>query len=82
MQEAAKHASGNPSSMHWAGRSARRVLDDARDKIAHYLHVESGSLVFTSGGTEANNMAIFGCLSVAKQGKVVEYLLFALIFSF
>ncbi|MDQ6968153.1 MAG: cysteine desulfurase family protein [Mariprofundaceae bacterium] len=71
MHEAAKHASGNPSSMHWAGRSARRVLDDARDKIADYLNVESGSLVFTSGGTEANNMAIFGCLSMAKKGKVV-----------
>ncbi|PCI43265.1 MAG: aminotransferase [Proteobacteria bacterium] len=71
MHEAATHASGNPSSMHWAGRSARRILDDARDKIAHYLNVESGSLVFTSGGTEANNMAIFGCLSIAKKGKVV-----------
>jgi len=71
MHEAATQASGNPSSMHWAGRSARRVLDDARDKIASYLNVESGSLVFTSGGTEANNMAIFGCLSVAKKGKVV-----------
>ncbi|MBL4759834.1 MAG: cysteine desulfurase [Mariprofundaceae bacterium] len=71
MHEAATHASGNPSSMHWAGRSARRALDDARDKIAHYLNVESGSLVFTSGGTEANNMAIFGCLSTAKKGKVV-----------
>jgi len=71
MQEVATDASGNPSSMHWAGRSARRVLDDARDKIASYLNVESGSLVFTSGGTEANNMAIFGCLSIAPKGKVV-----------
>lgn len=71
MHDAATHASGNPSSMHWAGRSARRVLDDARDKIARYLNVESGCLVFTSGGTEANNMAIFGCLSAAKKGKVV-----------
>jgi len=71
MHEAATHASGNPSSMHWAGRSARRALDDARDKIAHHLNVESGSLVFTSGGTEANNMAIFGCLSIVKKGKVV-----------
>ena len=71
MHEASVHASGNPSSMHWAGRAARRVLDDARDKIARYLNVESGSLVFTSGGTEANNMAIFGCLSMAAPGKVV-----------
>ena len=71
MGEAAKDARGNASSMHWAGRASRRILDDARDKIARYLHVESGSVVFTSGGTEANNMAIFGCLAKAKAGKVV-----------
>jgi len=57
--------------MHWAGRSARRTLDDARDKIARYLNTEPSSLVFTSGGTEANNMAIFGCLALAKPGRVV-----------
>jgi len=67
----AKHASGNPSSMHESGRAARRALDDARDTIAKYLNVESGSLVFTSGGTEANNMAIYGVLARAKLGNVV-----------
>ena len=68
--EASRNALGNPSSLHWAGRAARKVLDDARDKIAKYLHVESGSVVFTAGGTEANNMAIHGWLATQKPGKV------------
>ncbi|MDQ6974727.1 MAG: aminotransferase class V-fold PLP-dependent enzyme, partial [Mariprofundaceae bacterium] len=69
--ETAKHASGNPSSMHGDGRAARRALDDARDAIAKYLNAESSSLIFTSGGTEANNMTIFGILAGAKKGHVV-----------
>ena len=69
--EAARTASGNPSSLHWAGRVARKYLDDARDALAKYLNVESGSVVFTSGGTEANNMAIHGWLSKQEPGKIV-----------
>jgi len=71
MCDASQHASGNPSSMHWAGRAARRVLDDARDQLARYFGVESGSLIITSGGSEANNMAIYGVLAKAPQGRVV-----------
>jgi len=68
---ASKNCLGNPSSLHWAGRAARKVLDDARDKLAKYLNVESGSVVFTSGGTEANNMAIHGWLATQQPGKIV-----------
>ncbi|MFQ5581122.1 MAG: cysteine desulfurase family protein [Mariprofundaceae bacterium] len=71
MQEAAKSASGNPSSLHWAGRAARRVLDDARDRLAAYIHTEAGSIVFTSGGTEANNLAIYGWLAGQQPGRIV-----------
>ncbi|MDX8395630.1 MAG: cysteine desulfurase family protein [Mariprofundaceae bacterium] len=67
----AKSASGNPSSLHWAGRAARKALDDARDKVAKYLNVESGSVVFTSGGTESNNMAIHGWLATQEPGSIV-----------
>ena len=67
----AQHASGNPSSMHWSGRAARRALDDARDVLTSALGVGSGSLIMTSGGTEANNMAIYGVLSAAQVGEVV-----------
>lgn len=71
VSDAALQAPGNPSSLHWAGRAARKVLDDARDRLAGYLGVEAGSVVFTSGGTEANNMAIHGWLATQQPGKVV-----------
>jgi len=69
--EAAKQAYGNPSSLHWAGRNARRVLDDARDALAAHVGVESGSVVFTSGGTEANNLAISGYCATQKPGHII-----------
>src|SRR5574341_511340 len=54
---------GNPSSIHWAGREAREALDRARDKVAELLAVDSTEIVFTSGGSEANNMALKGIAS-------------------
>lgn len=71
LAEVSNKALGNPSSLHWAGRASRKILDDARDELAKYLHVEAGSIVFTSGGTEANNMAIHGWLSTQEPGKIV-----------
>ena len=56
----ADSAAGNPSSVHASGRAARAVLDEARERIAAALGVDCGELIFTSGGTEANNAAIFG----------------------
>ena len=51
---------GNPSSAHGAGRRARQALEDARERIAALLGAEADEVVFTSGATEANNLAIFG----------------------
>jgi len=51
---------GNPSSLHAAGRAARRVLEDARIAIAQRFGASPGGVVFTSGGTEANALAIAG----------------------
>jgi cysteine desulfurase len=51
---------GNPSSVHAAGREARAAIDDARDKIASILKVRPNELIFTSGGTESNNLAVLG----------------------
>ncbi len=51
---------GNPSSVHAAGREARAALDDARDRIAELLEAKPHEIIFTSGGTEANNLAILG----------------------
>ncbi len=68
----AKEAGGNPSSIHWAGRAARRALDDARDKVADYFGVEAGAVVFTSGGTESNNIALQGWLNQQPPGGIVS----------
>ena len=51
---------GNPSSIHSFGRSAKVLLEDTRDIIAAYIGSKSKEIFFTSGGTEANNMAIKG----------------------
>ena len=51
---------GNPSSVHAAGREARAAIDDARDKLAALLHVKPHEIIFTSGGTESCNLAVFG----------------------
>jgi len=51
---------GNPSSVHHVGRKARALLDDARDRAARFLGAKPSEIIFTSGGTEANNLAIFG----------------------
>lgn len=50
----------NPSSRHGAGRRARRLLDDARDELAAVVGADSSEIVFTSGGTEANDLAVHG----------------------
>lgn len=51
---------GNPSSGHWASDPAKCALEEAREKVANLLGCQAGEIVFTSGGTEANNLAILG----------------------
>ncbi|MHA1524786.1 MAG: cysteine desulfurase family protein [Alphaproteobacteria bacterium] len=51
---------GNPSSGHWASMPAKGALENARDQVADFLGCESDEVVFSSGGTEANNMALKG----------------------
>ncbi|MFT4710051.1 MAG: cysteine desulfurase [Bacteroidia bacterium] len=65
-----KHG-GNPSSLHASGRLARNLIDDARARIATCLDVSESSVVFTSGGTEANNLAIFGVGSTLGPDRSV-----------
>jgi cysteine desulfurase len=61
---------GNPSSVHHVGRKARALLDDARDRAAKFLDAKPSEIIFTSGGTEANNLAIFGTARALKaKGK-------------
>ncbi|GED70967.1 cysteine desulfurase [Brevibacillus reuszeri] len=61
---------GNPSSVHGAGRQARQALERARDQIAAFMDADPQSLIFTSGGTEADNMAIIGgAMAQAERGR-------------
>src|ERR1700704_1775696 len=65
---------GNPSSIHAAGREARAVIDNARDKLAALLRARPHEIIFTSGGTESCNLAVLGlarCRS-SRGGHVIS----------
>jgi cysteine desulfurase len=63
---------GNPSSIHAAGREARAAIDDARDRLAHLLGAKPHEIIFTSGGTEADNLAVIGLARAqASRGRHV-----------
>jgi cysteine desulfurase len=68
IREAALRYPGNPSSQHRWGRAARQALEEARDALAEMLGAKVGEdrILFTSGGTEANNLALFG-LAASQQ---------------
>ncbi|HMK11207.1 MAG TPA: aminotransferase class V-fold PLP-dependent enzyme, partial [Acidimicrobiales bacterium] len=61
---------GNPSGSHRAARDARKALDESRERVASVLGVDSGEIVFTGDGTEADNLAIAG-VHAARGGVVV-----------
>jgi cysteine desulfurase len=60
MQPYLTSAFGNPSSFHEEGRVAKEAVEKARSLIKKNLHINSGQIIFTSGGTEANNLALLG----------------------
>ena len=64
---------GNPSSVHSAGRSARVLVDEAREQVASLIGASPSEIIFTSGGTEANNFALLGvALGLGKtHGHIV-----------
>ena len=62
MSDCMRDVYGNPSSSHNFGRKSRSVIEESRRKIAHRLNAESSEIFFTSGGTEADNMAIRGAV--------------------
>lgn len=61
---------GNPSSLHRHGRLARAALDRAREQVAALVHAHPTQVVFTSGGTEANNLALAGLASDGVPGRL------------
>ncbi|MEO1092987.1 MAG: cysteine desulfurase family protein [Pseudomonadota bacterium] len=64
--ESALEVGGNPSSVHSGGRRAKRILEDAREAIAGACAVTPAQIVFTSGGTEANALALNGLRAMAS----------------
>src|SRR4051812_35664616 len=61
---------GNPASAHAAGRKARQALEDARERVARCLGASPDEVIFTSGATEANNLALFG-LAGSPPGHIL-----------
>lgn len=61
---------GNPSSAHRFGRLARAAVDSAREQVADLVQAHPSQVVFTSGGTEANNFAIKGAAADARPGSI------------
>ena len=57
---------GNPSSVHWAGRRAKQGLEEARERVAAFINARPAEVLFTSGGTESNNLALRGVLWAAR----------------
>jgi cysteine desulfurase len=62
---------GNPSSLHWEGREARKALEEARERCAAALKVSAKHLYFTSGGTESNAIALFSTLTRREPGALL-----------
>ena len=62
---------GNPSSVHGFGREAREGLETAREQVAHFLRVGKEEIVFTSGGTESDNMAVKGVALARGRGHII-----------
>ncbi|MBC1888488.1 cysteine desulfurase [Listeria booriae] len=58
---------GNPSSIHYAGREARKSLDEARATVAQSIQADEREIVFTSGGTEGDNIALIGVALANKE---------------
>lgn len=68
---AAADTYGNPSSVHSAGRRARRAVEESREEVARLIGARPQEIFFTSGGTEANALAILGTLLPGVSGRIV-----------
>jgi len=66
---------GNPSSVHIAGRQSKKVYETSRSMVAEMIGANADEIIFTSGGTEANNLAIIGYCSQFKKGHIITSLI-------
>lgn len=63
---------GNPSSVHASGRTARAIMEKAREAVASYIGANIGNVIFTSGGAEANNLALDSAIATGTRRLVVS----------
>jgi cysteine desulfurase len=75
MERLLSEAQGNPSSLHWAGAPARDAIERARSQVAALLACDATEVVFTSGGTEANNQAIKGAYFARRDASPRPHLI-------
>src|SRR5882672_10208783 len=69
MARVLRETHGNPSSIYAEGRAARAAVDRARDEVAATINAEPSEIVFTSGGTEADNLALRGALKARRDER-------------
>lgn len=65
---------GNASSVHWYGQRARAAVEEARESVAHLINAQPGEIVFTSGGTESDNAALFGAADL-QAGRSAPHII-------
>ena len=81
ISEAVTTLYGNPSSLHEKGFEAEKLLKDSRNNVAKVLCCESDRLFFTAGGTEANNLALFGIArSMKRNGNKIAAIRYGVCF--
>ena len=66
------HEFGNPSSTHTEGRNARTIIEECRRSIAKLINCSPGEVFFTSGGTEADNMALFSAVQDLGVKRIIS----------
>ena len=72
ISEVLKTEYGNPSSTHAYGRSAKSLLENARKEIAKHLNVSASEIIFTSGGTEADNLILNSCVRDLGVTRIIS----------
>jgi cysteine desulfurase len=63
---------GNPSSVHSVGRKSKALIESTRTQISKYFNCQPGEIVFTSGGTEADNLAILGTIETEEISTIIS----------
>ncbi|HEX4209931.1 MAG TPA: cysteine desulfurase family protein [Candidatus Binataceae bacterium] len=71
MARVAQECHGNPASIHHSGQRARKILEEARQRVATLIGASARTIVFTSGGTEANNLAVCGAARASGERRII-----------